>query len=234
MRHRCACNHCYLNSNCQGTNDNDPKEQYKRWQLTYGGSYQVDCPALKYFNVPGYTGDCTSPGATPTISAAQRACADKDQVLNSTLPELTARLSSFYCASAGDSVGLEFTSSLLATLDADKNGFVDCAEWGIAKQTTTLQQLSGGGYFGPVKLEPPLCKLSAYGKEQIARYNAYLGKLSLGTLATNTTALIATAASRTALTVENDVVAGSAAGALLAARDKVAAAWNATTATVSG
>ena len=197
------------------------------------------CPLLQYFtNVPGYTPVCAtvsaSGGSTTTITAAERACADKDTVLNATLPELTASLSSFYCASAGDSVGLEFTGSLLASLDADKSGSVDCAEWGIAKQRVTLPQLPGGGYFGPPKLEAPLCKLSAEGKDTLARYNTYLGKLTLGTLATNATALAASAASRAVVTVENDVVAGSAAGALLAARDKVAAAWNATTTTVSG
>ena len=191
--------------------------------------------------MPGYTGVCATASAsgvsttTTTITAAERACADKDKVLNATLPELTAALSSLYCASAGGSVGLEFTGSLLASLDADKSGSVDCAEWGIAKMTPALHQLPGGGYFGPPKLEAPLCKLSAEGKDKLARYNAYLGKLTLGTLATNATALAASAASRAALTVENEVVAGSAAGALLAARDKVAAAWNATTATtVSG
>jgi hypothetical protein len=195
------------------------------------------CWELQAFtNVPGYTPSCVTPSASgissstsSTITPAERACADKDKVLNTPLPELTTTLSSSYCANAGDSVGLEFTSSLLATLDADKSGVVDCAEWGIAKQRTTLQQLTRGGYFGPAKLEPPLCKLSAQGKEQIARYNAYLGKLTLGTLAANATALAASAASRSALTVENEIVAGSAAGALLAARDKVAAAWNATT-----
>ena len=205
------------------------------------GHWDVEsCPQLQAFKVPGYSGVCAASASgavttSTTITAAERACADKDQVLNSTLPELTARLSSIYCASAGDSVGLEFTSSMLASLDADKNGAVDCTEWGIAKQRTTLQQLAGGGYFGPAKLEAPLCKLSAEGKDTLARYNAYLGKLTLGTLATNATALAASAATRAALTVENEVVAGSAAGALLAARDKVAAAWNATTAmTVSG
>ena len=195
-----------------------------------------DCPALRDFRVPGFTGVCASgaggPSATPADAA--RACADKDKVLNTTLPQLTATLSSYYCACEGGSVGLEFSGSLLASLDADKSGSVDCAEWGIAKQTATLQQLAGGGYFGPPKLEAPLCKLSAQGKDQLARYNAYLGKLTLGTLATNATALAASAASRAALTEENDVVAGSAAGALLAARDKFAAAWNATTTTVSG
>ena len=190
--------------------------------------------------MPGYTpvcatasalGSSTSITTTTAITPAERACADKDKVLNTPLPQLTATLSSSYCASAGDSVGLEFTSSLLASLDADKNGAVDCTEWGIAKQTTALRQLAGGGYFGPPKLEAPLCKLSAEGKDTLARYNAYLGKLTLGTLATNATALAASAATRAALTVENDVVAGSAAGALLAARDKAAAAWNATTTT---
>ena len=192
--------------------------------------------------MPGYTGVCATTGSasggsttTTAITAAERACADRDKVLNATLPQLTERLSSIYCASGGDSVGLEFTGSLLATLDADKSGSVDCAEWGIAKMTPALHQLPGGGYFGPPKLEAPLCKLSAEGKDKLARYNAYLGKLTLGTLATNATALAASAASRAALTVENEVVAGSAAGALLAARDKVAAAWNTTTTTsVSG
>ena len=189
--------------------------------------------------MPGYTPVCATasasggPTTTTTITAAERACADKDKVLNTTLPQLTEILSSSYCASAGDSVGLEFTGSLLASLDADKSGSVDCAEWGIAKQRATLPQLPGGGYFGPPKLEAPLCKLSAEGKDTLARYNAYLGKLTLGTLATNATALAASAASRAVVTVENDVVAGSAANALLAARDKVAAAWNATTTTTT-
>lgn len=248
-RRRCHCDHCYGDESCQGTNDGDPKEQSNRWKLSVGDEIDhrryddyilQDCPALRNFNnVPGYTPVCATASAsgasTPAIAQAQRACADRDKVLNTTLPVLAATLSSYYCANGDDSVGLEFAGSLLASLDADKGGSVDCAEWGIAKQTATLQQLAGGGYFGPAKLEAPLCKLSAAGKEQLASYNAYLGKLTLGTLAQNATALAASAATRAALAVENDVVAGTAAGMLLAARDKVAATWNATTtASVSG
>ena len=162
---------------------------------------------LRTLDVPGYKGTCAtaasaSAGALTTtaptaITAAERACADKDKVLNATLPELTAVLSSLYCASAGGSVGLEFTASLLASLDADRSGSVDCAEWGIAKQTATLRELEGGRYFGPAKLKAPLCKLTAEGREELARYDAYLGRLTLGTLATNATALAASAAPAT-------------------------------------
>lgn len=201
---------------------------------------QQDCPMLRTLDVPGFTGTCatatvaSATAPTPAITTAERACADKDKVLNATLPELTAVLSSLYCASAGGSVGLEFTASVLASLDADRSGSVDCDEWGIAKRTATLPELGDGGYFGPAKLKAPLCKLTAEGREELARYDAYLGRLTLGTLATNATAAVASAASSAVVTVENDVVAGSAAGVLLAARDKVAAAWNATARAVSG
>ena len=236
----CHCDHCYADEDCQGTNDGDPNDQADRWKLSvgdeidhrrYDGYITQDCPVLKSFRVKGYTGVCAagagSASVPSTVKDAARACADRDAVLSEPLPQLAARLSSYYCANEEDSVGLEFAGSLLASLDADKSDSVSCAEWGIAKFSATLQQL-GGGYLGTPKLEAPRCKLSTKGKESIARYNAYLGKLTLATALTNATALAATSASRAVITIENDVGAGSVAGALLGARDKVAAAWNAT------
>jgi hypothetical protein len=71
---------------------------------------------------------------------------------------------------------------LAATLHANGDGSVSCAEWSIAKMIPTLEQL-GGAYRGPRELPLPECPMSAEGAATLARYNAYLSGLAVATTA---------------------------------------------------
>jgi hypothetical protein len=107
---------------------------------------------------------------------AALACQDKE-VLDEPPEVLEARLSSKFCAEPATLVGRAFLEQVLASLDANKDGGVSCAEWGIAKMAPTLEQL-GGAYHGPRSVDPPACPMTQAGTEALAQYNAYLGELS--------------------------------------------------------
>ena len=185
--------------------------------------------------------------APDSSSAAQarggRACADKELVLSEPITATIERLSRVFCAggvarrrtddlaSRGKDVGHSFAGQMLDTLDADNSKDVSCTEWGIAKMQTTLDQLiaSGArGYFGPDKVDPPSCKMSREGAAKLAKYNAYLAKLTLATAASNTTAWIQHTARGAALAVEGRVMSNAAVGAATAAKEGLLTAWNRT------
>lgn len=215
-----------------GTNDDANHDQNRRIVIKQRSSTQgaVTCYALSFFRVPGYTGYCGAPNpgrrlAQAAVTQAERDCADKDQVINEPLTQTAARLSSFLCDS-GD-VGLTFAGAVLTSLDADNNGVISCAEWQIAKTEATLAEL-GGSYLGLAKLPAPLCKLSKMGAGYFARYNEYLGALTLATLKANATGLAVTTAQRAAAAVEAAVVGNAAVGKVLDVTDAVAAKLNVT------
>jgi hypothetical protein len=116
-------------------------------------------------------------------AAEARACADRDLVLGEPPEATEARLSKKFCAArSGAGVGRAFAAAALATLDANGDGSVSCAEWSIAKMRPTLEQL-GGAYRGPRELPLPECPMSAEGAATLARYNAYLAGLAVATTA---------------------------------------------------
>jgi len=196
----CNCDHCYGESNCKGTDDASGKPKaserlevvWAAWVTDRQGNGAItDCPEelAPYLNCPPSTGgrfaEDTAASGSPGLS-----CSDKNLVLAEPRNVTAARLTTVFCVPGGDA-GLSFTRQILATLDADKSGEIDCVEWGIAKMQATAEELmeSGtGGYFGPAKLDPPACEMSVEGKTKLARYNAYLGELTLATAAANATA----------------------------------------------
>jgi hypothetical protein len=114
------------------------------------------------------------PRALSTRAAS--ACQDKE-VLEEAPEVMEARLSHKFCE-AKKLVGRAFVEQMLASLDANLDGSVSCAEWGIAKMTPTLEQL-GGAYRGPQRIALPECPMTTEGSEALARYNAYLNELSV-------------------------------------------------------
>jgi hypothetical protein len=109
------------------------------------------------------------------------ACQDKD-VLDEAPEVMEARLSAKFCAEPTKLVGRAFVAQMLGSLDANLDGSVSCAEWGIAKMTPTLEQL-GGAYRGPQRIALPECPMTPQGAEALARYNAYLNELSAASAA---------------------------------------------------
>ena len=193
----CNCDHCYGESNCMGTDDapgkrkaSEPLEVF--WTLMRKRKrYVTNCPEelAPYLNCPPSTGRRLTED-TAASGSLGLSCSDKNLVLDEPLNATAARLTAVFCVPGGDA-GLSFTGKILDTLDADKSGEIDCVEWGIAKMQATAEELmeSGtGGYFGPAKLDPPACEMSAEGKTKLARYNAYLAELTMTTAAANTTA----------------------------------------------
>jgi hypothetical protein len=110
------------------------------------------------------------------LKQAALACQDKE-VLDEPPEVMEARLSHKFCAEPAQRVGRAFVEQMLASLDANLDGNVSCAEWGIASKTPTLEQL-GGAYHGPRSVDPPACPMSQAGTDALAQYNAYLGELS--------------------------------------------------------
>jgi hypothetical protein len=160
-------------------------------------------------------------------------------VLSEPINATVARLSGIFCdpASSNGDVGFSFAGQMLDTLDADNSGSVSCTEWGLAKRRTTYEQLvasGAGGYFGPAKVDPPACKMSREGAAELAKYNAYLAKLTLANAASNTTAWVQQETRGSALAVEGRLVSNAAVGVATAAKEGLLAAWNRTVSSSSG
>jgi hypothetical protein len=174
-------------SNCGGTDDTPDKDNYgTRFDVAWRDYFSRD------YEDPSSVGECLSglepylkcpgpqasaAGADPATAAAAaaaaaeaRACADRDRVLGEPLEATEARLSKKFCVTPGGGagVGRAFAAVALATLDANGDGSVSCAEWGIAKMRPTLEQL-GGAYRGPRELPLPDCPMSAEGVATLAR-----------------------------------------------------------------
>jgi hypothetical protein len=167
--------------NCQGTDDYPGAADYDTrfkidWSKVKFNAKYEDCRAEMepYLKCP------LRATAGPAERAAQ-ACADK-QILDEAPEALEARLSTQFCEPGGKLVGRAFLDQMLATLDANRDGTVSCAEWGMAKRTSTLEDL-GGAYHGPRSIAPPECPMTPQGTEALARYNAYLGELTSATMA---------------------------------------------------
>jgi hypothetical protein len=109
------------------------------------------------------------------------ACQDKE-VLEEVPELIEARLSRKFCAEPTQRVGRTFFDQMLASLDANLDGSVSCAEWGMAKMEPTLQQL-GGAYRGPQQIAPPECPMTPEGQNTLKQYNAYLNELSVASAA---------------------------------------------------
>jgi hypothetical protein len=137
---------------------------------------------MPYLKCGANTGEAQAAGgADPaTATAEARACADRDRVLAEPPEAIEARLSQKFCAPGGAGVGRAFAEQMLASLDANADRDVSCAEWGIAKMTPTLEQL-GGAYRGPSRIPVPECPMTPKGLDALARYNVYLSKLALAT-----------------------------------------------------
>jgi hypothetical protein len=186
--------------NCEGTDDTPTSRNYgTRFQVAWG-YWGLDIDGEEYYytiraclyGLESYL-DCPGPQAgaadadpaTAAAAAEARACADRDRVLGEPPEATEARLSKKFCAArsgAGVGVGRAFAVAVLATLDANGDGSVSCAEWGIAKMRPTLEQL-GGAYRGPRELPLPECPMSAEGAATLARYNAHLSGLAVATTA---------------------------------------------------
>jgi hypothetical protein len=184
--------------NCQGTDDHASSNYYKnRFKMEWcRGPKDQDRCITDYFSecydengkhaLEAYL-MCPPPqplaagaAASAEATAEARACADK-HILDEAPETLEARLSGAFCE-PGKLVGLPVLDQMLATLDANRDGSVLCAEWGMAKRTSSLEQL-GGAYHGPRSIAPPECPMTPRGAEALARYNAYLGELASATTA---------------------------------------------------
>ena len=194
----CNCDHCYGDSNCKGTDDapSKPKSaerQKFQWSTRYEGNAYTDCPeAAPFLACPSSSGKRRLAGDATAASVDLEGvnCLDKNLVLAEPLNVTAARLTSVFCAPGGGEVGLSFAGQALDMLDADNSGSVDCEEWGIAKMRTSVKELVASGvpgYFGPAKLDPPDCKMSVAGEAKLAKYNAYLSRLTMETAAFHTT-----------------------------------------------
>lgn len=124
-------------------------------------------------------------------------------------------------------MGASFAGQVLDSLDANNSGDVDRAEWGIARKMATLETL-GGGYFGPKQIEPPACKLSKEGAQELAAYNAYLAQLTLLTIKVNATGLAKTSAINAAQTVDGVVRSNALVGKVEGAVAELSAKLNET------
>ena len=76
--------------------------------------------------------------------------------------------------------------------------------------------------------------MSREGAAELAKYNAYLAKLTLATAASNTTAWVQQEARGSALAVEGRLVSNAAVGVATAAKEGLLAAWNRTVSSSSG
>lgn len=154
-------------------------------------------------------------------------CSDKTLVLSEPINSTVARLTAVFCdiQNYDKDVGLEFAGQILASLDADKNGQVTCGEWQIAKMEATIEQLVT--YVGPKSVGPPACKMSQKGAETLARYNAYLAKLTLASLKVNATGVVTAAVENAATRVDGHVRGNAVVGKLLDAKDEITAKLNA-------
>jgi hypothetical protein len=170
--------HTGYDDNCQGTDDYPGAKYYDArfevvWHKENSNNEYEDCRAElePYLKCPART----------TAERESRACADK-HILDEAPEALEARLSTQFCEPGGKLVGRAFLDQMLATLDANRDGSVSCAEWGMAKRASTLEDL-GGAYHGPRSIAPPECPMTPQGTEALARYNAYLGELTSATMA---------------------------------------------------
>ena len=171
---------------------------------------------------------CSGGSGRRLMSTSARLCADKDLVMNEPLNTTIARLTGTFCdPEIGGDVGASFAGQILDSLDANNNGEVDCAEWGIAKKFATLETL-GGGYFGPKKIWPPACKLSKEGAQELAAYNAYLAELTLLTIKVNATGLAKTSVINAAHTVDGVVRSNALVGKVEGAVAQLSAKLNGT------
>jgi len=244
----CNCDHCYGDSNCKGTYDapSNPKSAERQKVTWYYGGLEWNerrytaCPeAAPYLACPSCSGrrrHLAEDGETTAASVGALggcvSCSDKNLVLSEPLNVTAARLTSVFCEpGVGGEVGLSFAGQALDTLDANNDGSVNCVEWKIAKRQATVKELVASGvqgYFGPAKLDPPNCKMSASGKAELAKYNAYLALLTLQTAAANTTAWAVSGARGAALAVEGRLVSNAAAGVAVTATEGLLAALNRT------
>lgn len=237
----CNCDHCYGDSNCKGTDDapSNPKSA-ERQKVTWYSDKKPDCPeAAPYLACPSSSGrrrhlaeDGETTAASVGALGGSVSCSDKNLVLSEPLNVTAARLTGVFCEpGVGGEVGLSFAGQALDTLDANNDGSVNCVEWKIAKRQATVKELVASGvqgYFGPAKLDPPNCKMSASGKAELAKYNAYLALLTLQTAAANTTAWAVSGARGAALAVEGRLVSNAAAGVAVTATEGLLAALNRT------
>ena len=235
----CNCDHCYGDMNCEGTEDAPSKPKSAERQKVFWVTALTDCPeAAPYLACPSSSGgrrrlaeDGETTAASVGALEGSVSCSDKNLVLSEPLNVTAARLTGVFCEPGGGEVGLSFAGQALDTLDANNDGSVNCVEWKIAKRQATVKELIATGvqgYFGPAKLDPPNCKMSASGKAWLAKYNAYLALLTLETAATNTTAWAVSGARGAALAVEGRVVGNAAAGVAITAKEGLLAALNRT------
>jgi len=244
----CNCDHCYGDSNCKGTDDapwqaKSAERQKVYWDypwFQHAEHGDTDCPeAAPYLACPSSSGrrrhlaeDGETTAASVGALEGSVSCSDKNLVLSEPLNVTAARLTSVFCEpGGGGEVGLSFAGQALDTLDANNDGSVNCVEWKIAKRQATAKELVASGvqgYFGPAKLDPPNCKMSASGKAELAKYNAYLALLTLETAAANTTAWAVSGARGAALAVEGRLVGNAAAGVAVTATEGLLAALNRT------
>lgn len=237
----CNCDHCYGDSNCEGTNDAPwQAKSAERQKVNWYYGKDTDCPeAAPYLACPYSSGrrrhlaeDGETTAASVGALEGSVSCSDKNLVLSEPLNVTAARLTSVFCEpGGGGEVGLSFSGQALDTLDANNDGSVNCVEWKIAKRQATIKELLASGvqgYFGPAKLDPPNCKMSASGKAELAKYNAYLALLTLETAAANTTAWAVSGARGAALAVEGRLVGNAAAGVAVTATEGLLAALNRT------
>jgi hypothetical protein len=171
--------------NCQGTDDSPGATYYYerfqvKWCIRPTSATPVPDPEYRdcRAEMEPYL-KCPAKAAGPAEGKAPPSCADK-HILEEAPELLEARLSSKFCEPGGKLVGRAFLEQVLATLDANGDGSVSCAEWGIAKRAAALEQL-GGAYRGPQSVAPPECPMTPQGAEALARYNSYLGALSSAT-----------------------------------------------------
>jgi len=237
----CNCDHCYGSSNCEGTDDKPwQAKSAERQKVYWSDRKDTDCPeASPYLACPSSSGrrrhlaeDGETTAASVGALGGSVSCSDKNLVLSEPLNVTAARLTSVFCEpGVGGEVGLSFAGQALDTLDANNDGSVNCVEWKIAKRQATAKELVASGvqgYFGPAKLDPPNCKMSASGKAELAKYNAYLALLTLETAAANTTAWAVSGARGAALAVEGRLVGNAAAGVAVTATEGLLAALNRT------
>jgi hypothetical protein len=164
--------------NCEGTDDHPSAAKWsRRFYVHWHNVKHSDDEYAECLDAEG------KPALEPYLQCPLRAsapagasCQDKE-VLDEPHDALEARLSVRFCEPGGKLVGRAFLDQMLATLDANNDGSVSCAEWGMAKMTSTLEEL-GGAYRGPPSIAPPECPMTAQGAETVAQYNAYLAGLS--------------------------------------------------------
>jgi hypothetical protein len=138
-------------SNCKGYSDHPDAPQYQdRFKVVLVDEHPTWYSFGTYFAPVGCLDDQGRPELEPYLQCPPRAqlkqaalaCQDKE-VLDEPPEVMEARLSAKFCAEPATLVGRAFVEQVLASLDANKDGGVSCAEWGIASRTPTLEQLGG-------------------------------------------------------------------------------------------